>query len=110
MMPAPADKVFAALADPTRRQLLTVLAEGRPRTATQLTSAFPRRITRQGIAKHLELLAEAGLVSAETVGRERQYILTPAPLNEIEAWVQAVGARWDARLSRLKQLVEEANE
>jgi DNA-binding transcriptional ArsR family regulator len=101
-----ADKIFTALADPTRRALLATLAEHSPKTATQLAGEYP--ITRQGIAKHLDLLTEAGLVQARAKGREKQYSLTPEPLAEVAAFLSAIGARWDARLNRLKHLVEAA--
>jgi DNA-binding transcriptional ArsR family regulator len=102
-----ADRVFAALADPARRHLLATLAEDSPKTATQLTAEFPKKITRQGITKHLDMLAAAGLVRARAKGREKHYTLAPEPLDEVAAWLQAIGARWDARLSKLKALVEE---
>jgi DNA-binding transcriptional ArsR family regulator len=60
---AVAEQVFAALADPTRRTILAELARRGPATATDLANRLP--ITRQAIAKHLTLLAEAGLVTAE---------------------------------------------
>ncbi len=60
---AVAEEVFTALADPSRRAILAALASGGPATATDLASHLP--ITRQAIARHLALLAEAGLVSAE---------------------------------------------
>lgn len=101
-----ADKVFAALADPARRYLLATLAESSPKTATQLTAEFPKKITRQGVTKHLELLAAAGLVRTRAEGREKHYTLAPEPLDEVAAWLEAIGARWDARLAKLKALVE----
>lgn len=96
--------IFAALADPTRRQLLTDLAEGSPKTATQLALAYP--ITRQAILKHLTILAEAGLVTVRQQGRDKQYTLTPEPLGEVEHWVKAISTRWEARLLRLKTFLE----
>lgn len=98
------DRVFAALADSTRRTLLTTLAEGTPKTATQLARDFP--ITRQGIIKHLDLLADAGLVQAKAQGREKRYSLSPEPLQSVSAWIEAIGAQWDERLLRLKNFVE----
>lgn len=98
------EQVFAALGDPTRRRLLITLAEASPQTATQLAQEFG--ITRQGIAKHLDLLAEAGLVEAESVGREKRYQLTPEPLHDVTDWIEAIGAKWEERLLRLKALVE----
>lgn len=98
------DWIFTALADPTRRQLLTTLAENSPKTATQLAEVFP--ITRQGVLKHLDILEEAGLVQIQPIGREKRYSLTPDPLHDVSAWIQALGAKWDERLIRLKRLVE----
>jgi DNA-binding transcriptional ArsR family regulator len=97
--------VFAALADPTRRQLLTYLAENSPRTATQLAADYP--ITRQGILKHLTILEGAGLVAVHQRGREKRYTLTPEPLGELEQWIKDIGAKWDQRLLRLKAFVEQ---
>lgn len=102
------DRVFAALADPTRRALLATLAESSPKTATQLAGDYP--ITRQGITKHLDTLTAAGLVRARSKGREKQYSLDPEPLSAVAAWLDAIGSRWDQRLGRLKQLVEAADD
>ena len=96
--------VFAALADPMRRSLLTNLAEYSPRTATQLAEEYP--ITRQGILKHLRVLEEAGLVAVYQEGREKRYFLTPEPLDELELWIKEISAKWDQRLLRLKAFVE----
>lgn len=98
------DWIFTALADPTRRQLLTTLAENSPKTATQLAEVFP--ITRQGVLKHLDILEEAGLVHIQPIGREKRYSLTPDPLHDVSAWIRDLGAKWDERLIRLKTLVE----
>jgi DNA-binding transcriptional ArsR family regulator len=96
--------IFAALADPTRRRLLTHLAESSPKTATQLAAEYP--ITRQAILKHLTILAEVGLVTVQQQGRDKRYTLTPEPLDEVEAWVKAISAKWEERLRRLKVLLE----
>lgn len=98
------DQVFAALADHTRRQLLIKLAEGSPKTATQLAQEFP--ITRQGILKHLDILEAAGLVQVQPRGREKHYALTLEPLEDVNQWIAALGQRWEGRLQRLKALVE----
>jgi DNA-binding transcriptional ArsR family regulator len=103
-MTASPQPLFAALADPVRRQLLEDLAEHSPRTATQLARGYPQ--TRQGILKHLKVLEGAGLVTVYQRGREKRYNLTPAPLSELDQWVAALNAKWDARLLRLKNLVE----
>ena len=96
--------LFAAIADPIRRGLLVNLAEHSPRTATQLAEDYP--ITRQGILKHLTLLESAGLVAVHQVGREKRYTLTPEPLQELDQWIEGIGAKWDERLLRLKALLE----
>ena len=96
--------LFAALADPLRRSLLENLAEHSPRTATQLAEDYP--VTRQGILKHLTILEHAGLVAIHQVGREKRYTLTPEPLEELEQWIEDIGAKWDERLLRLKTWLE----
>lgn len=101
------ERVFDALADSTRRKLLTNLAEGHPKTATQLAQEFP--ISRQAILKQLELLAEAGLVQSSKQGREKHYAFAPEPLDDVTEWIAAIGARWETRLQRLKALVEAEN-
>ncbi len=100
--------VFAALADPIRRSLLENLAQNGPRTATQLAEEYS--ITRQGILKHLNILEDAGLVAVHQKGREKRYTLTPAPLDELEAWIAELNAIWDARLLRLKAFIENEDE
>jgi DNA-binding transcriptional ArsR family regulator len=97
-------RIFAALADPTRRDLLVNLAENSPKTATQLAEEYP--ITRQGILKHLHILEGAGLVAVHQKGREKRYTLTPEPLSDIDEWIKKISATWDERLRRLKTLLE----
>lgn len=96
--------LFFALGDPFRRDLLHNLAENSPRTATQLADEYP--ITRQGILKHLDVLEAAGLVKVEQHGREKRYSLSLQPLTEVEQWIQKLNDRWDARLMRLKTMLE----
>jgi ArsR family transcriptional regulator, cadmium/lead-responsive transcriptional repressor len=93
--------VFAALADPTRREVVRSLAERPGLTASSLAGELP--MTRQAVAKHLGALSGAGLVTSRREGRETRYTLTPAPLAEAMQWMAAVGAEWDDRLARLGQ-------
>jgi len=93
------DAVFSALADPTRRRLVTTLAREPALSASRLAEELP--ISRQAVAKHLAALDRAGLVEARREGRETRYRVTPEPLGEAMAWMVAVGARWDASLARL---------
>jgi DNA-binding transcriptional ArsR family regulator len=92
--------VFAALADPTRRFMVSALAEDGSVTATELAGRLP--ITRQAVAKHLGALGEAGLVHGEREGREVRYRLTPDAMADAVAWMTEVGAAWDTRLASLR--------
>ena len=91
--------VFDALADPTRRRLLELLADDGPATATALAGAFD--VSRQAVVKHLGALAGAGLVSADRRGREVFYGLEPGALDQATAWLERVGRAWDRRLVAL---------
>jgi DNA-binding transcriptional ArsR family regulator len=95
-----AGAVFAALADPTRRAVMSRLAQ-QPLTASRLAGELP--VTRQAVSKHLAALDRAGLVVAHRAGRETHYTLTPAPLAEAMEWMADVGSRWDERLARLAE-------
>ena len=99
--------VFAALADPVRRDVLKDIAAKSPVTATQLAQQYP--ITRQGILKHLQILETAGLVEVKRRGREKRYTLMPQPLQEVGRWIEELNGVWDARLERLKTLLEQDN-
>jgi DNA-binding transcriptional ArsR family regulator len=98
--------VFAALGDETRLALVAALGGGQPRSISQLSSGA--RITRQGITKHLRVLAEAGLVHSARAGRRSLYRLDPAPIAELREYLGRVSAQWDESLARLKSLVEHA--
>jgi DNA-binding transcriptional ArsR family regulator len=102
--PRRAEAVFEALADSTRRQVMRMLAEAGPATATELASDLP--VTRQAVAKHLAALAEAGLVTRDRHGRETLYQLTPEPLAEAVSWMASVGSQWDDRLQALQRYLE----
>lgn len=104
MTPKASDRIFAALADPTRRHLFEVVASSGPSTATELSARLP--ISRQAVAKHLGVLRDAGLVGAERNGRETRFEATPAPLADVTSWIADVGKRWDRRLERLAAQVD----
>jgi DNA-binding transcriptional ArsR family regulator len=96
-----AEQVFIALADPSRRAILAALASAGPATATDLAGRLP--ITRQAIAKHLALLAEAGLVTAEPGERRRvRYRLRSAPMQAAQQFLAALARDWDGSLGALK--------
>ena len=99
---AVAQEVFTALADPSRRAILAALAAGGPATATDLSARLP--ITRQAIAKHLGLLADAGLVVAEPGERRRvRYRLDSAPMRVARQFLAVLARDWDGPLAALKE-------
>ena len=103
---AVAEQVFAALADPTRRAILAALAAGGPATATDLAGRLP--VTRQAVAKHLALLAEAGLVTAERGERRRvRYRLRSAPMQVAQQFLAALARDWDGQLGALKDYLDQ---
>ncbi|MER7084130.1 Helix-turn-helix domain-containing protein [Saccharopolyspora kobensis] len=100
-----AEQVFTALADPSRRAILAELASSGPATATDLAGRLP--ITRQAIAKHLALLAEAGLVAAEHGERRRvRYRLQSGPMQIAQQFLAALARDWDRSLNALKHHLE----
>jgi DNA-binding transcriptional ArsR family regulator len=102
-----AEQVFTALADPSRRALLAALASGGPATATDLAGRLP--ITRQAIGKHLVLLTEAGLVTAEPGERRRvRYRLCSAPMQVAQQFLAALARDWDGALGALKDHLDQA--
>jgi DNA-binding transcriptional ArsR family regulator len=104
---AVAQEVFAALADPTRRAVLAELAAGGPATATDLAARLP--ITRQAVAKHLAVLAEARLVVAEPAqGRRVRYRLDSAPMRVAQQFLAALARDWDGPLAALQERLTEA--
>jgi len=99
---AVAEQVFAALADPTRRTILAALAASGPATATDLAARLP--VSRQAIAKHLFLLSDAGLVTAEHGERRRvRYRLQSAPMQVAQQFLAALASDWDGRLGALTE-------
>jgi DNA-binding transcriptional ArsR family regulator len=97
---AVAEQVFVALADPSRRGILAALASGGPATATDLAGQLP--ISRQAIAKHLALLADAGLVTPEPGERRRvRYHLRSAPMQVAQQFLAALARDWDSQLGAL---------
>ncbi|MFD7549641.1 ArsR/SmtB family transcription factor [Streptomyces sp. NPDC059578] len=100
------DTVLTALADPTRRRLLELLAAEGEATATTLAGHLP--VSRQAVVKHLAVLDTAGLVSGGRIGREVRYTVRPAALDATAQWMASLAADWDRRLARIKQVAEAA--
>lgn len=100
--------VFDAIADPTRRQLIRLLADKEELPLHELASHF--RMGRTGVSKHLGILKEAGLVRDRKAGRETRYRLNAEPLKEVQDWVAYYSNYWSANMMRLGQLLEEEDE
>jgi DNA-binding transcriptional ArsR family regulator len=98
------DDVFAALANPARREVLRLLLEG-PRTVNDLASHFDMR--RPSVSEHLRVLRDAGLVSERKVGRERHYRLEAKQLMELQEWLHPYERFWRERLKSLHDVLED---
>lgn len=103
--PSRTGEVFSALADPNRRLMIERLAAHGPATATELAATIG--VSRQGAAKHLAGLAEAGIVAAVRQGREVRYELLERGLEPGAEWIQAVGGQWDERFASLKRHLDD---
>ena len=100
------DRVFKALADPTRRFLLDLLFERDGRTLTELESGL--EMTRFGVMKHLKVLEEAGLVVTRRVGREKHHHLNAVPIRLIhDRWIDKYTERRVSALADLKRELED---
>ncbi|MFD9962413.1 metalloregulator ArsR/SmtB family transcription factor [Amycolatopsis sp. NPDC058986] len=98
------DDVFAALANPARREVLRLLLDG-PMAAGQLAERFDMR--RPSLSEHLRVLREAGLVAEQRQGRNRVYSLDAGPLEEVSAWLTPYERFWRAKLANLRDLLDE---
>ena len=97
-------RVFAALGDPTRLKLIALLCAGGAFSIAQLTAGTD--ISRQGVTKHLHVLAEAGVVRDVKVGRERLWQLEPARIEEAKRTLEIIGRQWETALGNLKRFAE----
>lgn len=106
MVRSTSDDLFRALADPTRRRILDLLAERGTLTVSQLAAEFPD-LAASGISKHLMVLRAAGLVSATPQGRQRLYRVDAEGLAEALApWLAKYEQYWSDALERLRDLAE----
>ncbi len=99
-----AQPVFRALADPTRRAIISMLADG-ARPIADIAAEF--QMTRPAVAKHLAILRDGDLIRVEPRGRERINHLNPRGLKTAARWINLFDRFWDDRLGKLKQVVEE---
>jgi len=102
-MDATAD-VFRAVSDPTRREILDLLAGGE-RAVSELLGHFT--FSQPALSRHLRVLREAGLVDVRPVGRERRYSLRAGGLRTVADWVRHYQRFWDDRLDVLGELLDE---
>ncbi|MBA4493907.1 ArsR/SmtB family transcription factor [Paenactinomyces guangxiensis] len=103
MSSQPKHDIFQAIADPTRRQLLRLLAD-KELPVTVISKHFP--MSRTAVSKHLRILSEAGLVGEQKVGREKRYRLQAEPLIELKQWLSFYERFWENKISMLKHFVE----
>jgi DNA-binding transcriptional ArsR family regulator len=96
--------LFAALGDTTRLRLVATLCLGGAMSIAQLTEGAD--MSRQGVTKHLQVLAEAGLVRGVKAGREHRWEFDPAQLDEARRSLDLIAQQWDRALARLKAAVE----
>jgi DNA-binding transcriptional ArsR family regulator len=102
------DRLWAALADPTRLRLLDLLLQHGEATASALAAELP--MTRQGIAKHLLVLQRADLVQAQRTGRETRFTVRHERLAQAQRQMAQVASRWDERLTKIKRIAEAAHD
>jgi DNA-binding transcriptional ArsR family regulator len=96
------DLVYAAIADPTRRAIVSTLARGE-RTVGSLADDFP--ISFNGVSKHVKVLERAGLVRRRVDGREHWLALQPAPLRSASRWLDEYKIFWERRLDALESIL-----
>ncbi|HEY2378787.1 MAG TPA: metalloregulator ArsR/SmtB family transcription factor [Gemmatimonadaceae bacterium] len=96
------DHVYGAIADPTRRAILSLLARGDV-TVGALAEQFP--ISLNGVSKHVKVLERAGLVDRRVDGREHWLTLNPAPLGNATRWLDRYRTFWQNRLAALEDLL-----
>jgi DNA-binding transcriptional ArsR family regulator len=104
-IPTGAALLFAALGDPTRLALLQRLSDRGPASISMLAGHFPV-MTRQGVTKHLQVLAAAGVIDGSRRGREHVWALKPTRLAEGRRYLDVIARGWDDALSRLKSHIE----
>ncbi|MYA02219.1 MAG: winged helix-turn-helix transcriptional regulator [Chloroflexi bacterium] len=100
----PLSATFAALADPTRRAILTTLADGE---ASVTALAEPFEMTLPAVSKHLKVLERAGLIERSSRAQWRPCRLSPEPLKDVSDWVERYREFWEPRLDRLDDYVSD---
>ena len=97
------DQVYGAIADPTRRAILAMLADGDEVNVGFLAEQFP--ISLNGVSKHIKVLERAGLVERTVQGREHRLRIRPEPLRDAVQWLEHYRGFWETRLDALDELL-----
>lgn len=98
-------RLFAALGDNTRLQLIDRLDSGKPNSISTLNAGL--KLSRQGLTKHLHVLEAAGIVKSQKVGRELQFLLKPEALIPLHSYLELYSEQWDDAMTRLRTFVED---
>ena len=97
-------RLFYALAEPTRRDIIELLASNGQLSATDISNNFA--VSAPAISQHLKVLREANFVRVEKRAQQRIYRINPEAMSEIEEWVQEMTRQWNARFNVLDKILE----
>ena len=95
---------FNAIAEPKRREIVSLLANGQPRSVGELVEAM--QLPQPAVSKHLAVLRTVGIVTVQKVGKSRLYALNPSELKTVHDWISQFEKLWEAQLDRIKQRAE----
>lgn len=101
---SPTDRIFGALANPTRRDVLDLLLDG-PRTVADIAAHFD--MARPSVSEHLKVLRECGLVTETKQGRFRYYAVAPGPLHELREWLTPYERFWRDQLRAMGEVLDD---
>lgn len=96
--------VFNAIAEPRRREIIGLLAGGRPRSVSEIVDSM--KLAQPAVSKHLGVLRAVGIVSVERLGKNRVYALNPAELKPVHDWVKPFEQFWSQQVDRIKSRAE----
>lgn len=96
--------MYQALADPTRRHIIELLAEYQQLTATQISQKFD--MTAPAVSQHLKVLRESKLVDMEKRAQQRIYTINPASIEQISQWIEKLKKMWEEKFDRLDELLK----
>ena len=98
--------IFQAIADPTRREILSLIAS-KKMTPNSIAEKFPS--SRQAISKHIKILVECDLLNQEKIGREIYYDFNPEKIKEVDKWIEPFRKLWEDKLNQLDNLLNNLN-